>query len=49
MDKCGTIDKNGVYKLDKDAKVGDKIAIRASLKSNPKIHDTVVVRIVENN
>ena len=49
MDKCGTIDNNGVYKPDKDAKAGDKIAIRASLKSNPKIHDTVVIRIVENN
>ena len=47
MGKCGTIDSNGVYKPDKNASVNDKIAIRASLKSDPTIHDTVVVRIVE--
>lgn len=47
MDKCGKINSKGVYTLDKDAKVGDKIAIRASLKSDPKVHDTVVIRVVK--
>ncbi len=45
MDKCGSIDQNGTYTLDAAAQKGDKIAIRASLKSDPSVYDIVVIRI----
>lgn len=47
-DNCGSIDQNGTYTIDENAEVFDKIAIRASLKSDPSIYDTVVIRIVDN-
>lgn len=49
MNKCGSINSEGVYTLDEDVSVGDKIAIRASLKSDPTVYDVVMVRIVDNN
>ena len=43
---AGTIDQNGVYTAAANAAQGDKIAIRASLKSNPKkIFDAVIIHI----
>ena len=44
----GSIDKNGVYTPDPAAKEGDKIAIRATLKSDPKVFDVVMIRIEKN-
>ncbi len=42
----GTIDKNGTYTMDPSAKKDYKVAIRASLKSDPSVHDTVMIRLV---
>lgn len=41
----GTLDANGKYTAAANAAEGDKIAIRASLKSNPNIFDVVIVQI----
>ncbi len=43
--KKGTIDKNGVYTPDADAKKGDFVAIRASLSTDKSIYATALVEI----
>ncbi len=48
--RAGTINKTtGKYTFASDVQVGDKFAIRASLKSDPTVYDVILLRVIENS